>query len=1028
MIEIDTTWIINITDKCEHFLKQFSGYNKLNNEYIMLNSRVIISICNELQEIKLLINFIESNSNNTISDTKILNLILRCYQIGLEKFCQFYHNKDINLSNSLENNFSNILLNPGNGSTNDEDSNVNYEKGSNSYLSLLLKVLKDLNTTIDYLKYCTNINTGILCATNTVTLSIILLLLRFTIPYKILNRHFEYSIHIKIQILSLQCLEKLFRIYKLELTDKWNMILYPEFWNNLSNNYTSNYTLDILLHSSIAILKNISNPVPIIAISLFSNNSKIRVASIHCIQAIFECPLLRSNNIRECFNGYKINSSFVTTSQLLSDIIKDLIILLLQFGQHLLDSDIYCSDTITALLRVLSNCITKTPSILWINDQNINNSLIYSLSLFLNLAITKEFLMVPVFQLLSNLLNSNILQELPLEIVLKLFRKLFFNAIKTTHIYIILINDNNTLKYTDIFQSNSKYYNLYNKSPDLYIREGLNIILKCLDTAPFLLIPYVNESQVTMELKESQNLLFSILNILLLDNFEVYESMIYLRLFQILESLLKIAINYKKSLLLFKNEAIELDYSLNWDDNVDINCNNRNRKINFTTEFYNELWNFVQKLQAYIFSSQLEFWRYILSGKYPSLNKTVYLNNMELLPYILNFFSYIFPQDTEDMFQDIIDNRETSFLAILINIFNNLNDNKLLICTIQCLMTYYIHSDSITYIPSIFYTLLGKNNKVSDISIRNLLENYIITKLVEILNNNKHQLSINIENIVINSIITISLFQERDDDSIMNYLNNCKQLCITAPSIISVNYTRNNQFDKLNKYSTYSNWLSMLQSFKYYIESNKLYNNLKITLKCNSQLIRVLGYISRLIIFEKYNNDILLWVLNLLNNTIQQSSDTSLRIKKLKWNAIYAIGMIFMNSTFKELLKSDFSILKIYMEIWDNLCKIISNKSEFVKVRLNAIRTLIMYGFDHYNPIPHDSLEITWKTWIDINKMQICYYINNKKDMNYTIEWKKASNALFNILSETTKLYIENKDNLSIDKRSIFGDYIKQTF
>ncbi|OII74454.1 uncharacterized protein cubi_00007 [Cryptosporidium ubiquitum] len=998
---------------CEEFLTNFSTHkpNKA--------SKIYLRYFEQFRNLNSLWNCKVINDQDSLELSEVWNSVLHCYKVVLEKISNEIRIKSENVSKE-ENNQLNLknreLL-----ETVFQFNNLSYTVIPlipQEFLTDLLELIKELTLICENMKSYLESNIGLTNCSSTNSLSIVLLLVKI-ICYKIeTNNHDLLG---KMYGSTLYCLNILFRIYKIEFTEKWDLILFPE------KNHISSLKLSSLLHKETSFDLYIGSDIPFLTYFLFSSNTKIRVNSLLCIQSIFAAPIFRFKSM-VLLLCKPFSQQILDTSA--SSLSKNAVILafsLLKFGEMIFKLESYDLDTGITLFKTISKIVSTTPSLFW-TENFINNeiSFINILSNILLSGLKDLNIFIPSLQLFSNILslikNCDISINILFDYLNPCFEKVLINSCMVLNLPIGFKYENINLK------------NLSFKFPVILI-EILNFYIKLLENFPFLLIS-INSNQSLLKKNQFgvKNHLSKFVDILEFINFRPNELdlVIYEKGLRTTYLLINCIREFQKVRLGQKN-VIRNQFQISNSDFFFQDIERLEFTINNVEETYLKI---IQLLKSFIlltFHSVIQ--NLIMNDEELKIDSNLQLNR-NCICRILDIYSTINPifleealSETMKIFnlknneiiykskkikQYILGNTKISFVELILLTLDNAED-KILPSLINILICYCGNSEWIKH--SSFTTFQHfEFSLVENLLLLISSDNSVIVKPIKeniILSVNKAMMYINIyHHINTNKVIFCS----------SNYRKN-------NINLLEENYKKfmdNNEVE-FNEICCLLNWKEIFFSYKSLIQNLEFNSTLsKASSLLNlSEIIRVFGKILKLIPFNLNDLEEIIWTLDLLNNFISNAFNITFRHNKVKWNSIYAIGLLFENDNFYNLVIRSFNektnininLSNTFTKSWKALCLIIVNNSELTKVRINALRSLAAYNnADSDSKIPFILLFDTWETFklavgTTLISKSNSYYKLQTANNEYSSLWNTYLNKLGSSLYNNSIFYLKNSPN-----------------
>lgn len=971
------------------------------------------------------------NDQDSLKLSETWNSVLNCYKVVLEKISAQVTKSEKALE--WENNWANF--NEKTQKKHNSRSNGSYPaelRVDSQFLNDFLDLIKELTSVCENMKSSLENNIGLTSGSSTNTLSIVLLLVNI-ICHKIETNNHDFLN--KIYGSTLYCLNILFRIYKIEFTESWNLILFPEKIQVSSPEDIST----LFNHSSISL--NTDSDIPFLIYFLFSSSTKVRVNSILCIQSIFAAPIFRFNSMTSLLCK-PFSQQIMDTSA--SSLSKNAVILtfsLLKFGEMIFKSENYDLDTGITLIKAISKVVNTTPLSFWTSNLiHYNTSFADIISDILLSGLKDLNLNIPSLQLFSNILNLMKNCEIPKS---KLFDNLFPSFEQ------VIINSDIVLSQLRGCSNENVNGKGLSARFSVILSEVLNFYIRLLENFPFSLT-IINFKQNLLEENKSRtkHCLLTFLDIIELINFhpDELDSLIY-------EKSLRITylfVDYIRKMDLKRNDIESQFYSF------DSEYFFQNIKKSETTmkDIKETHFKIVKLLKSFIlltFDSVLESLMAVKEFKYAPIN---FKANKNSICRILDIYSTINPMILEDSFSKrmkvndssdteiklcklhkderihkyFIESPKVNFIELLLLLLENTEDKilpsliNLLLC--YCSSSEWLKYSSFTTFQHFESTLVQKLLLLIDFEKSNVTKP---NKEHTALSVNKAMIHISTYHYVnINNVIVCSPVYRRNNLNLLeeDYNNFVQGLEIEFNDICCL----------LNWKDIFLKYKSLIQCFELNLASVKA-----LTLLNFSETIRAFGRILRLIPFSLDDLGEIIWTLDLLGNLISKTSSSSLRLNKVKWNSIYALGLLFENDHFYNIVIQSFDIKEkmhlcltnSFATSWKALCTIIKNNSELIKVRINALRSLIAYsekiGSGHGGKIPFALLLETWEAFkyaVNTKVNDVFTLPDNSRTSNheYSSIWNVCLNKLGSILYDNSIFYMKNPPdhftNLETDRVS----------
>ncbi|KAH8582175.1 uncharacterized protein ELE39_003334 [Cryptosporidium sp. chipmunk genotype I] len=1004
---------------CEKFLKNF-GTHKLD-ELSQVNSKYFEQFCNlsSLWDSKSI------NDQDSLEFSEAWNSILICYKVVLDKISTEIRINSEKISKGENNqlNFKEKQLLKLDGQL----SSLFFTEMLfiKQFLIDLLEIIKELTLTCENMKSCLESNVGLTNSSSTNSLSIVLILVKI-ICYKIetTNRDLLEKIYGS----TLYCLNILFRIYKIEFTENWDLILFPEEFDVTSIEFNS------LLHNGISIYLNVNSDIPFLPCFLFSSNTKMRVNTMLCIQSIFTSPIFRFKPMISLLCK-PLSEQILDTSA--SSLSKNAVILtfsLLKFGETFFKSESYDLDTGITLIKTVSKIVNTTPSLFWTNNfMNAKISFINILSNNLHSGLKDLNFFIPSLQLFSNILslikNCETSKNILIDDLNPCFEQVLINSYLT-------LNIQRDFNYESI---NGK--NVHSKLP-VILTEILNFYIKLLENFPLLLLSiYLNQSLFYENKFGVKNYLSMFVNLLEFINFNpgqldplIYEKGLratYM-LINCIREFRKVRINKKN---LVENQIQFLD-SDSFPQSV--------KKLEFTTINVEESYFKIAKyLKSFIFFTCDSVIDHLIIFKEELTNSSNFFQiNKNCICRILDIYSTINPIILEEALSETL-------MKAVHNIKSNnkkilYKNEKIKQCILKTskisfieLLLLILDSAEDRILPSLINVLLcycgsSEWTKHSSFTTFQHFETTLVQKLLFLIKfDNSNTMKPIKENIILcvnKAMVYISTY---------HYINTNKVIiCSSNYRKNNINLLEENYYEFMHNYEVefneiccLLNWKEIFFSYKLLIQHFKssLTSSKASNLSNFSEIIRVFGRILRLIPFNLNDSEDIVWTLNLLSNFILNICKSTLRYNKVKWNSIYAIGLLFENDhfynlaiqAFNDIANTHIDLSKAFTKSWKALCLIIINKTELTKVRISALRSLTVFNkisSDFDFKIPFILLFDTWETFKFAMNIQLVdkttsYDKLQTANNEYSKLWSIHLNQLGLLLYKNSQFYLKNSSN-----------------
>ncbi|KAH7648274.1 hypothetical protein FG379_000198 [Cryptosporidium bovis] len=960
--------LVDAINVCQEFLKGLNSVDltlSIPDEYFKFFEK--------FRDINQIFESYSTRDNFQLEAFESWNSILHCFNIILEKLIGI----DIILDGLSE---ENIPIEINTGSQNNSENqkrNLGIENLHRTY-----EIVKELSLMFEKMRNFLEKNRGFISRSSTSGLSIVLILVKY-LTFK--KKSSNFDLIEKVQWISLYCLSLLFRIYKLEFTESWDIILFPEGINGLNS--------DQVVQVERYLTPNFfgRKDVPFLIYFLFSNSSKIRINTIVCIQSIFSAPILRFKNMIH-FLSSKIPdySQDKSAFSLLNNII-NLTSSLIVFGNMFFSSNKSDIETKITLIKAFSQIVSSTPPLFWTNHFIYENTFLKSLSSLINFGIGDPNLIIPSLQLFSNVIGLNKNCEIYEELTVNNFHLSFVRILELN----ISIIEMDTVSCSTI-KSNERPYNKVTN----IVTESMNFFLKLIIHAPF----FVFRSTFDEDHFREKNQLILLVKIVkyYTTNINKTDRIVFIKATKVAYNLLD-----KYRHLLQRNEELSnfqiYDTILN--PCTDLLKINNCILISYDKELHSMIFDLVNSFINHIFIDNI----YILSLY--NLNCYNDIKNIDILCEIFNICSLLNPILIENAYCKNNLNNGKTFLNLIFYLMEKELNDKLLPFIIKNSLCFCSNSGSLIKPFETFQSF--------ELSLVRRLLSFIENTNIDGLKEST-LVSIN------KAIIFISDYHEmKEDGVIVCSLHSSKQ------NLNLLDFQEPANKDKI-EISCILNWKDFIYKYKsFLVESNKDSDNLNNHLLNISEIIRALGHFSRLAYFSLDDCELLLWLLELIYCHIFQVNFNSFRLNKVKWNSIYAIGLLFQNYSFnKTIIKSFFSdnikskkLLDIFERVWNKLCSIATNNSELTKVRINALRSITVYNWSTNDnslfKIPHFILLITWEAYSyakrneSISQIQFKDLGNNSVyNKRYNTYWKSYLVRLSSTLYKDTLYHLQNSSML----------------
>ncbi|KAL5370246.1 hypothetical protein CPHLJ_1g100 [Cryptosporidium parvum] len=1001
---------------CENFLRNFSTHEL---KVSQTNSKYF----EQFRNLSSLWDSKNVSDLDSLELSEVWNSILHCYKIVLDKISTEIrvNSEKISKRENIRSNSSEKLLLKFDGQFQSLFSTeLTLIK---QFLMNLLEVIKELTLVCENMKSYLESNVGLTSSSSTNSLSIVLILVKI-ICHKIETKNRDLLE--KMCGSTLYCLNILFRIYKLEFTENWDLILFPEKFD------ISSIEINYLLYNEISIFLSIDSDIPFLSYFLLSSNAKMRVNSILCIQSIFTSPIFRFKSMTSLLCK-PLSQQIIDTSA--SSLSKNAVILsfsLLKFGETFFRSENYDSDTVITFIKTISKIVSTTPSLFWTNNFiNANTSFIQILSNNLLSGLKDLNLFIPSLQLFSNILNLIKNCETSKNILFDDLNPCFEQVLINSYTILNLRKDSN-------FEGiNGK--GVHSKFP-VILTEILNFYIKLLENFPLILLNiYLNQSLLFENKFGAKNYISIFVKLLEFINFNPnqLDSLIYEKGLRATYMLINCICEFRNFKLDKRNFIENQLQSLDPDFPHQIM-----RKIEFTVIDVEELYlKIIEFLKSFIlFTSDFVIDNLIFKEELTNSSNYLQINKNSICR-ILDIYSTINPiileetlsetlmkatnnikncekrilYNSEQMKQYAFETSKVSFVEILLLILDYTED-KVLPSIINVLLCYCGNSEWI---------------KHSSFTTFQHFESSLVQKLLFLI---KLDNSISIKPIKENMILSVN--------KIMVYISTNHYINTNKVIVCSSSYRKNNMslldesYDKfmdnyeveLNEICCLLNWKEIFCSYKLLIQQIK-YNFASTRFPSSSNLsdiVRAFGRILRLIPYNENDYKDIVWALNLLTNLVSNTYSNTFRYNKIKWNSIYAIGLLFENDNFYNLVIQSFSgisitdidLSKAFAKNWKALCLIIINKTELTKVRINALRSLTVFNkinSDSDYRIPFILLFDTWETFKFAKNLELVEKVTLHDKLQttneYSMLWNKYLNQLGLLLYKNSLFYLENQSN-----------------
>ncbi|POM85568.1 hypothetical protein CmeUKMEL1_18070 [Cryptosporidium meleagridis] len=999
---------------CENFLRDLSTH-KL--KVSQTNSKYF----EQFRNLNSLWDFKNVSDQDSLELSEVWNSILNCYKVVLDKLSTEIkvNSEKISKRENIQSNFSGKLLLKFDGQLQSLFSTeLTLIK---QFLMDILEVIKELTSVCENMKSYLESNVGLTSSSSTNSLSIVLILVKI-ICYKIetTNRDLLEKMYGS----TLYCLNILFRIYKLEFTENWDLILFPEKFD------ISSIEMNYLLYNEVSIFSSIDSDIPFLSYFLFSLNAKVRVNSILCIQSIFTSPIFRFKSMISLLCK-PLSQQIIDTSA--SSLSKNAVILtlsLLKFGETIFKSESYDSDTGITFIKTISKIVSTTPSLFWTNNFiNAKTSFIQILSNNLLSGLKDLNLFIPSLQLFSNILN--LIKNCEAS------KNIFFNDLNPCFEQ-VLINS-----YTIILRRGSNFEGVNGKGVQskfpVILTEILNFYIKLLENFPLLLLNiFINQSLLFENKFGAKNYIYIFLKLLEFINFNPnkLDSLIYEKGLRA-TYLLIICMFEFRNVRLNKNLTENQLQSLDPDFPPQIMG-----KLEFTLIDVEELYfKIIEFLKSFILFTA-DFLIDNLIFKEELTNSSNYLQtNKNIICRILDIYSTINPTLLEKTLSEALMKAKNDIRNCDKRILYNsekmkqyaFETSKVSFVELLLLILDCIEDKVLPSIINVFLCYCGNTEwmKHSSFTTFQHFESSLVQKLLFFI---KLDNSISIKPIKENMILSVN--------KVMIYISTYHYINTNKVIICSSSYRKNNMnlldesYDKfmdnseveLNEICCLLNWKEIFCSYKLLIQQNKYnFDSSRPPSSSNfSDIVRVFGRILRLIPYNKNDYKDIVWALNLLTNLVSNTYSNTFRYNKIKWNSIYAIGLLFENDHFYNLVIQSFSatsnkdinLSKAFAKNWKALCLIIINKTELTKVRINALRSLTVFNkinSDYGYGIPFILLFDTWETFKFAKNLELVEKATSHDKLQttneYSILWNKYLNQLGLLLYKNSLSYLENQSN-----------------
>ncbi|KAJ1613188.1 hypothetical protein OJ252_1043 [Cryptosporidium canis] len=1000
--------------KCEEFLASLGTHHAKDTQQKYANYFEQFRSLNSLWGSKNI------NDQDSLKLCEAWNSVLSCYKVALERMFEVlsqerafaWGNSRSDFCENLQKNFNSQI-------------NTTYSAdklSSPQLLYELLDLIKELTFICESMKSSLENNIGLTNSSSTNTLSIALLLVNI-ICYRIETDNHDFLN--KVYGSTLYCLNILFRIYKVEFTESWDLILFPE-------RVQVSYFKDVsTLFGGSSIDKISDSDIPFLIYFLFSSNTKVRVNSILCIQSIFAAPIFRFKSMISLLCKPFSQQVMDTSASSLSKNAVILTFSLLKFAEITFKSESYDLDTFITLIKAISKVVNTTPLQFWTcNFLQHNISFIQILSNILLLGLKDFNLTIPSLQLFSNILS--LMKNCDTS------KKELFDCLYPSFEQVI-VNSSIILGLAREPNGNINGKNLQAKCL-VILAEILNFYIRLLEDFPFLLlIVSFKQSLVEESRSEIKNYLLEFVDLLELINLDHNEldQLIYEKALRTTYLFVDYIRNFWK-MYLSRND---IEYRFHLSEHNDFFQNIKGFDIStiYIEETYLKIFNLLKSFILYTFDIVIEN---LVTVKEITNSSNSFRISRSTICRMLDIYSTISPVILEESFLQIqsvsglsdnggrlirtqneeineyfTNSSKVNFVELLLLLLRSAED-KLLTSIVSILLCYCSNSEWLKY--SSFKTFqCFEATLVKEISLlispdRSIsmgpIRDYTILSVNRAIIHICMYHSLNIHNVIYCSSIYRRSNLKLIEESYNNFIEDCGI--------------------ELNEDNCLLNWKEMYNTYKLliqYFEADS--NSLKAVSHSNfSETIRAFGRILKLIPFSLDDSYEVVWTLELLNNLISKTYGSSLRLNKVKWNSIYVVGLLFESYHFNNIViqsfytegKTQLDVLNSFSRCWKTLCLLIKNESELSKVRLSALRSLtanINKNDSNYRAkIPYIVLFETWDTYKYALSTQLSessnlvdkYWASNGE---YSSMWNLYLNKLGSMLYESSIFYIRDKPN-----------------
>ncbi|KAH8740522.1 hypothetical protein FG386_002246 [Cryptosporidium ryanae] len=949
--------LLNTINICQEFLKN------MNNDGKLPFPDIYFDFFENFRNINQLFEFHSTMDNSQLEVFEVWNSILHCFKIILEKLMGI----DINFNYYIN---ENVILK----FNNDLQIQKITEKKSPEVdnLHYTYEIVKEISLMFEKMRSFLEKNKGFISRSSTSSLSIVLILVKYLSFKKKSN---NIDLIEKVQWMSLHCLSLLFRIYKLEFTESWDIILFPGNIDGIDLDQVDR--VERYLTPKFSGRKD----VPFLVYLLFSSSLKIRINTIICIQSIFSAPILRFKNMIQLLSS-KTPDYFQDTSafSFLNNIV-NLTSSLIVFGNMLFLSNKCDIETKITLIKTFSQIVSSTPPLFWTNHFIDNDSsFLNSLSLLINIGVEDPNLTIPSLQLFSNLVSLNKDSMVDEELTGKYFYLSFLNILELNK-SLIKVNMGNI--YCSALENSEKSQS---RMINIVI-ESMNFFLKSIIYAPFLIFRDFD--------KKKQFILLVEIIKYYLTNISKIDRAIFIKT-------AKVAYNLLDKYRCISEGRDELNNSQVYDTMLnpfaDLQSRNNSILVN-DEELHSIILDLVNSFIHHIFIAN----PHILSSH--NINNCNNIDNIDILCEILNIFSLLNPIIIEKVYCKSELGKNGTFLNFIFHLLKKDLSDKLLPFIIKNLLCFCGNSGSLIKPFETFQNFeFSLTSKL--ISFIELLDVNELNEIV-LININK-------------AIIFISDYHEVKENGVI-----ICSICNSKRNLNLIDFEKPTDESKRIEINCILDWKDLIYKYKsFFIDLSKNNRKLNNNILNISEIIRAFGHFSRLTCFSMKDYELLLWLLELVHHHIFQIRFNSFKLNKVKWNSIYSVGILFQNNSFNKVIIESFSsndiqfkkVIEVFENVWNTLCSIVMNNSELTKVRINALRSITTYNssVNSLFKIPHFVLLITWEMYFYANSENVVQIhfkdlgINSNDNQRYNNAWKSCIKKLSNILYNDTCYHLKN--------------------